>query len=122
MKMNRLVPMLPVASMPASVDFYQRLGFGVEKRNDSWRWAMLCFGECRLMVDESINLPGIPRLGVVYLYPDDLAEYHQHVRSSGLVVPDLEVSFYGMAEFRIEDPDGNRLWIGQLTPTVASGT
>lgn len=113
MKMNRLIPMLPVQSMPASVDFYQRLGFSVEQRNDHWRWAMLCFGECRLMVDESINHPGIPRLSVLYLYPDDIAEYHARIRSNGLDVPDLETSFYGMTEFRIEDPDGNRLWIGQ---------
>jgi len=120
MKMNRLVPMLPVASMPASVDFYQRLGFSVEKRNDTWRWAMLRFGECRLMVDESINLhPGIPRLSVLYLYPDDISAYHEQVRSNGLVVPELETSFYGMTEFRIDDPDGNRLWIGQETMTGA---
>jgi hypothetical protein len=25
----------------------------------------------------------------------------------------MEVTFYGMTEFRIDDPDGNRLWIGQ---------
>lgn len=120
MKMNRLIPMLPVRSMPASVEFYQRLGFSVEKRNDSWHWAMLRFGECRLMVDESINLdPDLPRLSVLYLYPDDISEYHQQVRSNGLVLPDLEVSFYGMTEFRIDDPDGNRLWIGQAPATGA---
>jgi catechol 2,3-dioxygenase-like lactoylglutathione lyase family enzyme len=114
MKMARLIPMLPVRSMPASVEFYQKLGFTVEQRDDSWRWAMLCFGDCRLMLDESINgHPGIPRSSVLYLYPDAIAEYHEHVRRNGLVVPDLDVSFYGMTEFRIEDPDGNRLWIGQ---------
>jgi catechol 2,3-dioxygenase-like lactoylglutathione lyase family enzyme len=65
MKMNRLIPMLPVRSMPESVAFYQKLGFRIEQRNDDWRWAMLCFGECRLMVDESINVhPGIPRASV----------------------------------------------------------
>ena len=62
MKMNRLIPMLPVSSMPASVEFYKKLGFSVEKRNDDWKWAMLAFGECRLMVDQSINHhPGMPR-------------------------------------------------------------
>ena len=114
MKMNRLIPMLPVRSMPASVEFYRKLGFSVEQRNDDWRWAMLCFGECRLMLDESINAhPGVPRSGVLYLYPDDVCAFHGQVQANGLTVPDLDVTFYGMTEFRIDDPDGNRLWIGQ---------
>ncbi len=118
MKMNRLIPMLPVKNLPASVDFYQKLGFTVEERNDDWRWAMLRFGECRLMVDQSINLhPAAPRDSVLYLYPDDIAEYHMQVRGRGVDVPDLEVTFYGMTEFRLDDPDGNRLWIGQRSPT-----
>ena len=120
MKMNRLIPMLPVKSMPASVEFYQKLGFSVEERNDDWRWAMLSFDECRLMVDQSINLhPGAPRNTVLYLYTDDISDYHEQVRRNGLVVPDLDVTFYGMTEFRIDDPDGNRLWIGQNTSSGA---
>ena len=120
MKMNRLIPMLPVRSMPASVEFYQKLGFSVEQRNDHWRWAMLCFGECRLMLDESINAhPEVPRCSVLYLYPDDISGFHEQVRATGLDIPDLDVTFYGMTEFRIDDPDGNRLWIGQNTSTPA---
>jgi catechol 2,3-dioxygenase-like lactoylglutathione lyase family enzyme len=114
MKMTRLIPMLPVKSMPASVEFYRKLGFSVEDRKDEWRWAMLRLGECRLMVDESINAePGIARYSVLYLYPDDVAAYHAEVRANGLDVPDLDTTFYDMTEFRIDDPDGNRLWIGQ---------
>jgi uncharacterized glyoxalase superfamily protein PhnB len=120
MKLNRLTPMLPVRSMPASVEFYEKLGFSTEQRDDDWRWAMLRSGECRLMVDESINAhPGIPRTSVLYLYPDDISEFHKQVRSNGLDAPDLEATFYGMTEFRIDDPDGNRLWIGQRTSTGA---
>lgn len=114
MKMDRLIPMLPVKSMPASVEFYQKLGFGVEQRDDGWGWAMLALDECRLMVDQSINVhPDAPRLSVIYLYPDSIEEYHRQVRSNGLDVPDLDETFYGMTEFRLDDPDGNRLWIGQ---------
>jgi len=114
MKLNRLIPMLPVKSMPASVEFYLKLGFSIERRNEQWRWAMLCSGDCRLMVDESINVhPGVPNAAVLYLYPEDVREYHEQVRANGLDVPDLETTFYGMTEFRMDDPDGNRLWIGQ---------
>jgi uncharacterized glyoxalase superfamily protein PhnB len=119
MKMNRLIPMLPVKSMPESVNFYcGMLGFQVEKRNDHWGWAMLRFDDCRLMVDQSINVhSAMPRDSIVYLYPDDVVEYHGQVRQNGLVVPELNVTFYGLTEFRISDPDGNRLWIGQTTST-----
>lgn len=112
--MQRLIPMLPVKSVPASITFYGKLGFSVERRNDGWGWAMLRLDECRLMVDQSINLhQDAPRQSVIYLYPEDIAEYHRQVRRNGLEVPELEVTFYGLTEFRVEDPDGNRLWIGQ---------
>jgi uncharacterized glyoxalase superfamily protein PhnB len=117
MKISRLIPMLPVKSMPLSVAFYEKLGFTVENRRDEWNWAMLVNGDCRLMVDQSINaMPAVSRQSVIYLYPDDVLAYHKQVRENGLEIPDLETTFYGMTEFRLDDPDGNRLWIGQITP------
>jgi uncharacterized glyoxalase superfamily protein PhnB len=114
MKMNRLIPMLPVKNISLSIEFYQKLGFSVEQRRDDWGWAMLRFDECRIMVDSSINRqPDAPRQSVLYLYPANVREFHEQVRTNGLVVPKLDVTFYGMTEFRLDDPDGNRLWIGQ---------
>jgi catechol 2,3-dioxygenase-like lactoylglutathione lyase family enzyme len=114
MKLSRLVPMQPVKSMSASVAFYEKLGFVVESRNDEWGWAMLRSGNCQLMLDQSINPhAGFPRISVLYLYPESVLDFHRRARESGLPVPELDVTFYGMTEFRIEDPDGNRLWIGQ---------
>jgi len=84
MKLNRLIPMLPVRDMPASVEFYGKLGFDVEHRNDEWRWAMMRSGECRLMLDESINAPpDVPRTSIVYLYPEGIREYHAEARRNG---------------------------------------
>ena len=122
MKIDRMIPMLPVHRVAESIPFYERLGFAVEQRNDGWGWAMLALGECRLMLDQSIQLHrGIPRQGVLYLYPDDVVAYHRQVRANGLAVPDLDVTFYGMTEFRVDDPDGNRFWIGQKLPADANG-
>jgi len=114
-KMTDLIPMLPVRHLPRSIDFYcGKLGFDIERRVDNWGWAMLRFDDCRLMLDQSINAhPGQVRDSVLYLYPDDIAAYHAQVRKNGLEVPELQETFYGLTEFRLEDPDGNRLWIGQ---------
>jgi uncharacterized glyoxalase superfamily protein PhnB len=106
--------MLPVKNINVSIEFFQKLGFSIENRNDEWGWAMLSFGDCRLMVDQSINNhQSFPRQSVLYFYPQNITEYHKQVRENGLVVPDLTNTFYGMTEFRLEDPDGNSLWIGQ---------
>ncbi|PWF48977.1 VOC family protein [Massilia glaciei] len=114
MTLSRLVPMQPVKDMPASVRFYEKLGFVVENRKDEWGWAMMRCGDCQLMLDQSINLhAGIPRISVLYLYPEDVVEFHRRAKQNGLSVDDLETTFYGLTEFRIADPDGNRLWIGQ---------
>ncbi len=116
MKLSRLVPMQPVKSMSIGVAFYEKFGFTVESRNDEWGWAMLRCGDCQLMLDQSINPhPGIPRVSVLYLYPENIHEFHRQARENGLSIPELDTTFYGMTEFRIEDPDGNRLWIGQAT-------
>lgn len=114
MKLTRLVPMLPVRNLAASIAFYEKLGFDVEQLREEWGWAMLVFDECRLMLDRSINVhPAAPRDSVLYLYPDDVAQFHATARANGLQIPELERTFYGMTEFRLDDPDGNRLWIGQ---------
>lgn len=119
MKMTRLIPMLPVRSMPASIEFYQKLGFTVERRQDDWGWAMLRFDDCRLMLDQSINRPpDAPRQSVIYLFPDNITDYHRQVRANGLDIPDLSTTFYGLTEFRIDDLDRNHLWIGQDMRTL----
>lgn len=106
--------MLPVSNLDASLHFYTRLGFTIEQRRDDWGWAMLRSGKCRLMLDRSINThPRAPRQSVIYLYLEDLPSYHAALRGRGMKVPDVDVTFYDMQEFRVEDPDGNRLWIGQ---------
>lgn len=113
MKMD-LIPMLPVTDLDQSINFYEKLGFHIEQRRDDWGWAMLGFGDCKIMIDRSINTrPGNQRDAVLYLYPENIRKYHSDVRRAGLSIPDLDVTFYGLTEFRLADPDGNRMWIGQ---------
>lgn len=41
MKMNRLIPMLRVKSVSKTIEFYQKMGFSLERREDHWGRAML---------------------------------------------------------------------------------
>ena len=45
----------------------------------------------------------------------DMQAFTRLYEQLGLPLPELETTFYGMTEFRIDDPDGNRLWVGQET-------
>lgn len=117
MKIERLVPMVAVSDLSRSVDFYRQLGFAVDNRNDDWGWASLRAGACRLMLDVTTNgHPGPVRQSIIYLYPDDLEAYHAGACANGLDLPVISLTFYGMREFRLSDPDGNQLWFGQEQP------
>jgi uncharacterized glyoxalase superfamily protein PhnB len=115
-RLHQIVPMLPVRHLPRAIAFYRALGFQVLQEREDWGWAQLGLGDSRVMLDQSIfHATQRPSSAVVYLYPEDLDAFHADARRRGLTIPDLETTFYGMREFRIEDPDGNRLWVGQAT-------
>jgi uncharacterized glyoxalase superfamily protein PhnB len=106
--------MLPVQHLAQSLPFYRALGFQVLQERQDWGWAQLGLGDSRVMLDQSIfYATHRPSSSVLYLYPENIDAFHAEARRRGLTIPDLETTFYGMREFRIEDPDGNRLWIGQ---------
>ena len=112
MKMQKIVPMLPVSDIKGSLSFYKDiLGFEVKSYNDQWNWASISMDGCDIMLDESICSDRNAG-NVVYLYPDNLDEFHERIKKAGYSVPDIDVTFYGMREFRIRDPHGNWLWIG----------
>lgn len=114
MSMTGITAMLPVRDLGAAVAFYGLLGFDVERAVDEWGWAMLRSGDCRLMLDRSIHPHGTAaKTGVLYLYRDDVAAFHATLRARGIDAPAPSPTFYGMLEFRLDDPDGNRLWIGE---------
>lgn len=113
-RLPRIAPMLPVQHLARSLPFYRALGFQVLQERQDWGWAQLGLGDSRVMLDQSIfHATQRPSSSVLYLYPENIDAFHAEARRQGLTIPDLETTFYGMREFRIEDPDGNRLWIGQ---------
>jgi uncharacterized glyoxalase superfamily protein PhnB len=129
MRLKRLTPMLNVSDIGRSLDFYREIaGFELASPGqavEEWRWAWIKAGDCELMLSES----GGPSNQVVqidpshdeawpaiyYFYPEDVVALHADVKRKGFQVSDLRVTFYGMKEFEVRDPDGHILWFGQAT-------
>jgi uncharacterized glyoxalase superfamily protein PhnB len=129
MKLINLIPMLNVSNMEASLDFYERaLGFRVVSPVEAvkeWRWATIRSGDTELMLSESQCDLGLKRgvdpqsdtnwPAIYYFYPDDVVALHAHVTRQGYSPTPLEVTFYEMNEFSLQDPDGHLLSFGQDT-------
>lgn len=135
MQLKHLVPMLNVADIDRSLEFY-RNGLGFEVVSDpaavkEWRWATIRSGHTELMLSESRCGPGATRVEdphdntdwpvIFYFYPDDVMQLYAHVLAEGYKPAALRVTHYGMREFSLIDPDGHVLSFGQDAEASASG-
>ena len=130
MKLNALVPMLSVSDLKRTMSFYRdRLGFHVVNTfgDPEPRWCMMDRDGVRIMFNQppSQEMAKLPQhakdFQIFYFYPDDVVTLHSDWNRGGLPVTDLRVTFYGMKEFELRDPDGYWLWFGQSSsdpPTV----
>lgn len=127
MTLTRLIPMLNVSNIDASLDFYREaLGFDVVSPRElvgEWRWATIRSGDVELMLSETGSAPGLRMTvdphadtgwpAIFYFYPDDVSALFAEVIRKGYKSTPLEVTHYGMLEFSLQDPDGHTLSFGQ---------
>jgi hypothetical protein len=52
---------------------------------------------------------------IYYFYPENVVDLHAEAKRKEFQVSDLRVTFYGMKESEVRDPDGHILWFGQGT-------
>lgn len=127
MRLKKLIPMLNVSNLEASLEFYESaLRFEVVSSKEAlqeYRWGVIRSGDTELMLsetDSAIDLKKdiIPHQDtswptIFYFYPDDVEELYRYVTEKGFKTTALEVTFYGMKEFSLQDPDGHMLSFGQ---------
>ncbi len=135
-RVHRLTPMAHVVDVEASIRFYELFGFVVESRMQHagrTRWAMLASKEARLMLAAASG-PIAPEQQAIlfYLYSPDVAALRSYLLKNGLfdggaycgqAGPNdgrrvaFEITrpdYMEQGEFRVSDPDGYCLLIGQL--------
>lgn len=121
MSFRELTPMLGVADVQRSIDFYcQVLGFQeISRFEPEGRlvWASLTRGAVELMLTraEASQAPHAGCPAQFYLYCDDVVSLHGAVALAGRRPTRLRVAFYRMKEFEFEDLDGYRYVCGQNT-------
>ncbi len=105
--------MVPITDYLRSVRFYtEGLALRLIRGREDIGWGLL-EGEngCQPMIDCSILSP-MNAATVVYYYTANLEEVRARVVVAGYAAEPIEETFYGMTEFRTQDPDGNKIWVG----------
>ena len=112
-------PTLPVVELGAAVAFYERAGFGVRVYRDEHGdggegFAFVDFdGQSVFDLDAAPGLdPPANRAGC-YLITDDADAWHARMLDAALPVSPLVDEPWGMREFTLTDPSGNRVRIGR---------
>ncbi|OUC08355.1 hypothetical protein RY27_09480 [Litorilinea aerophila] len=125
MKLERLVPVLDVKDVEASIRFYcETLGFRVHdtvKWAGRTEWALLGTDKVQIMLCASNstgdNPPSTSGQTVFFLYLDDIEGLRRALAQKGQALPRIQELRNGTAEFLLQDPDGYILWCSR-TPTA----
>ena len=105
-----VTPILPVADMAEAVRFYEAAGFDV-RLHESGGYAFVHQGE-QSVFDLAIEdvAPTTNRAGC-YIITSDVSDWHLRLSAAGLPVSQVKDEPWGMREFTLTDPSGNRLRI-----------
>jgi uncharacterized glyoxalase superfamily protein PhnB len=111
---EKVVPMIHVPDVRATVDWYRGIGFTViDTYNDAGEglsFAILSFGNSEVMFNQGGQPSTRHRREVdLYVYADNVDDLYQHLQNQVEVVEGPHDTFYGMREFIIRDL--NRFWV-----------
>jgi catechol 2,3-dioxygenase-like lactoylglutathione lyase family enzyme len=114
-RVTTLSPVFAVRDLDAALDFYRlRLGFSV-----AWTWgdpparAGVRIDDIEIQLDAA-ERGAPPGPSVVYCHMTGVEAYYAACRARGVAFAlELGERPWGMRDFRVEDPDGNRIGFGE---------
>ncbi len=118
---EKVVPMIHVPDVRATVDWYQGIGFTVVDSygddGEGLSFALLSFGSNEVMFNSGGQPSTRHRREVdLYVYSDNVDDLYQRLKHRVEVVEGLHDKFYGMREFIIRDL--NRFWVTFGQPSL----
>ncbi len=116
------IPVLECQTIEKTLDFYLQLfSFVVIKQrefNGCLQWVYLKHGNTTLML-KSIEASHSEqkhslRSGItLYLYVNNIKEIHHFIKAKNITIPNIALMDYQMHEFKLLDPEGNTVTVGQ---------
>lgn len=118
---DRVVPMIHVPDVRATVAWYQSIGFTVNEaygdEGEGLSFAILSFGNSQVMFNQGGHLSTRHRREVdLYVYANNVDELYARLKDRVDIQAEPHDTFYGMREFIIRDL--NRFWITFGQPSV----
>lgn len=121
MKFDGVIPVIEVDNIEQQLEFYQQAFrfILIHKRigPDGIEWAHLKSDNTYLMLlrrspspDSSLRNHNI----TLYYYTDDVLSSYRYMKAKGIAVSEISATEYGMMEYQLQDPEGNRLAVGQV--------
>ena len=114
-RFEAVTPRVPVDNVEEALTFYRdRLGFDL-----GWKWGapVTHANVCRDSI--SLDLISVPigkrGTAMAYIQVSGVDVYYSELRARGVSLSDLSDRDYGMRDFEIVDPSGNRLAFGEPT-------
>ena len=107
----RAVPVLATADLGASIVFWEAAGFESERYGADFAVLERDGVELHLVEPQ----PGGRDRGAAYLLVRDVDDVHRAWAAAGLAVTELRDEPWGMREFTLVDPGGNRIRVGRST-------
>jgi catechol 2,3-dioxygenase-like lactoylglutathione lyase family enzyme len=114
-RFGRIAAMLPVKDIARACDFYTKiLGFTkVFENGDPVGFMILKKDQAELHLTLQPNHKAAP-FNVAHMMVDDVDTLHAICERHGLrIIKSLQNKDYGLRAFVFEDPDGNRIDVGQ---------
>jgi catechol 2,3-dioxygenase-like lactoylglutathione lyase family enzyme len=114
------IPTLPSRSLPATLAFYERLGFTGRLLGDRDSYAILTRGDVELHFFAHPGLRPAESHAGCYIRVSDVGSVHGSFQTASLPahgIPRMDPVAdkpWGMREFAVVDEDGNQLRIGQV--------
>jgi catechol 2,3-dioxygenase-like lactoylglutathione lyase family enzyme len=105
------IPILPSADLSRTGEFYAALGFAEAERHDGYLLLQNAGVELHFAQRDEVNP------GTCYVHVGDATKLWKQLRDRGVDgVGPIADEEYGLREFAVTDPDGNRVRVGSPMP------